>query len=234
MVRRFAAQLPRNSTQRSRGLPGLLQHVTASGGLVASCPLRLGTNVPRMLSVVYGGAPSVRPDVLKAWLEDASRVERVHRATVAWLRSRLSAAPRPTSRARDAPENRRVHLPAPVDPGRARCRLPVPEPADRAAGGPQRDRAGRRASERSGPASRGRARRYGAVAAARRRRRHALTGRPRRPRRDAQGGRRRVEADRLSTSSSPTSPSRATPTGSRSSTTLWPRSPGPPASTRTR
>lgn len=93
VVRRFAAQLPRNASQRSRGLPGLLQHVTASGGMVASRPLRLGTNVPQMLSVVDGGAPSVRPAVLNQWLEDATRVEGVHRVTVAWLRSRLPGYP---------------------------------------------------------------------------------------------------------------------------------------------
>lgn len=93
VVRRFAAQLPRNASQRSRGLPGLLQHVTASGGMVASRPLRLGTNVPQMLSVVDGGVPPVRPAVLNQWLEDATRVEAVHRVTVAWLRSRLRGYP---------------------------------------------------------------------------------------------------------------------------------------------
>lgn len=93
VVRRFAAQLPRNAARRSRGLPGLLQHVAASGGMVSSRPLRLGTNVPQMLSVVHGGAPSVRPDVLQAWLEDASLVEGVHRVVIAWLRSRLPGYP---------------------------------------------------------------------------------------------------------------------------------------------
>lgn len=93
VVRRFAAQLPRNASQRSRGLPGLLQHVTASGGMVASRPFRLGTNVPQMLSVVAGDAPSIRPAVLNQWLEDATRVEGVHRVTVAWLRSRLPGYP---------------------------------------------------------------------------------------------------------------------------------------------
>lgn len=93
VLRRVAAQLPRNAGQRSRGLPGLLQHVNAGGGMVASHPLRLGTNVPRMLPFVQGGAPSVPPDVLNAWLEDAGRVEGAHRVTVAWLRSRLPSYP---------------------------------------------------------------------------------------------------------------------------------------------
>lgn len=94
VLRRFATQLPRNAGQRSSGLPGLLQHVSAGGGMVASHPLRLGTNVPQMLPLAHGGAPSVPPDVLKAWLEDASRVEGAHRVTVAWLRSRLPGYPR--------------------------------------------------------------------------------------------------------------------------------------------
>lgn len=60
--------------------------------MVASRPLLLGTNVPGMLSVVHG-APSVHPDELSAWIDDARRVERAHRVTVAWLRSRLPGYP---------------------------------------------------------------------------------------------------------------------------------------------
>lgn len=93
VVRRFAEQLPRNASQRSRGLPGLLQHLTASGGMVDSRPLRLGTDVPQMLSVVGSGAPAVRTAILNQWLEDAVRVEGAHRVTVAWLRSRLPRYP---------------------------------------------------------------------------------------------------------------------------------------------
>ncbi|XVV15715.1 hypothetical protein ACQP2X_15635 [Actinoplanes sp. CA-131856] len=90
---RFAAQLPRNAGKQSSGLPGLLQHVDAGGGMV-SCPLRLGTNVPQMLPLVHGHASSVPQDVLKMWLEDANLVERAHRVTVSWLRSRLPGYPR--------------------------------------------------------------------------------------------------------------------------------------------
>jgi len=93
VVRRFAVHLPRNASQRSHGLSGLLQHVEASGGMVASRPLRLGTNVPLMLSVMPGGAPTVRPQVLQPWLNDANHVEGAHRITVAWLRSRLPGYP---------------------------------------------------------------------------------------------------------------------------------------------
>lgn len=93
VVRRFASKLPRNSTQRSRGLSGLLQHVTACGGMVAGRPLRLGTNVPMVLSVIPGGVPTVRPQVLRSWLDDANHIEAAHRVTVAWLRSRLPGYP---------------------------------------------------------------------------------------------------------------------------------------------
>lgn len=93
VVRRFAVDLPRNASQRSRGLSGLLQDVTASGGTVAGRPLRLGTDVPLMLSVMPGDAPTVRPQVLQSWLYDANHVEGAHRVTVAWLRSRLPGYP---------------------------------------------------------------------------------------------------------------------------------------------
>lgn len=93
VVSRFAAELPRNARQRSRGLPGVLQHLTACGGRVASHPMRLGSDVPPMLSVMPGGMPEVRHQVLRSWLDDASRIEGVHRITVAWLRSRLPGYP---------------------------------------------------------------------------------------------------------------------------------------------
>lgn len=93
VVRRLAASLPRNASQRSQGLSGLLQHVTASGGMVASRPLRLGTNVPMMLSVMPDNAPTVQPQVLRSWLDDANAVEGAHHVTVAWLRSRLPGYP---------------------------------------------------------------------------------------------------------------------------------------------
>lgn len=93
VVRRLAAPLPRNADQRSTGLPGLLQHVTASGGEVAARPLRLGTGVPMMLPLLASGAPHVPTGVLHAFLDDANRVEGAHRVTVAWLRSRLPGYP---------------------------------------------------------------------------------------------------------------------------------------------
>lgn len=94
LVRRFAAELPRNASQRSHGLSGELQHVAASGGTVSSRPLRLGTNVPQILSIIPGGGPPPAPSpVLEQWLKDAVRVELVHRMTVAWLRSRLPRYP---------------------------------------------------------------------------------------------------------------------------------------------
>lgn len=92
-VRRFAAQLPRNASQRSDGLPGFLQLVDASGGVTNSQPLRLGTDVPMMLTVLGGAQASVPPAVLSGWLEDAVQVEHAHRITIAWLRSRLPGYP---------------------------------------------------------------------------------------------------------------------------------------------
>lgn len=93
LMRRFAAPLPRNNPHARSGLTGLLQHMSAAGGMIDSRPLRLGSDVPMMLTVVPEDAPSTRPGELETWLNDAQIVEAAHRETVAWLRSRLPGYP---------------------------------------------------------------------------------------------------------------------------------------------
>jgi hypothetical protein len=90
---RFATQLPRNARQRITGLPGLLQHLEAAGGGVGSRPLRLASNIPRMLDVIPGLDLGSLGMTWTSWLNDAQRVESAHRDTVAWIRSRLPGYP---------------------------------------------------------------------------------------------------------------------------------------------
>lgn len=91
---RFASQLPRNSPQRLRGVPGVLQRIQAAGaGWVSGRPMRLGLMAPMFLESIPGlNAPAADAD-FEAWLEDAQRVEEAHRETIAWLRSRLPGYP---------------------------------------------------------------------------------------------------------------------------------------------
>jgi hypothetical protein len=93
VVQRFAAQLPRNARRPGRGLPGLLQSMQASGAEVTSKPLRLSSMLPGWFDIPGIDRSSVRPEVLRTWLEDAARVEHAHRRTVAWVRSRLPGYP---------------------------------------------------------------------------------------------------------------------------------------------
>ncbi len=90
---RFAAQLPRNAPQRSRGVPGLLQHMQAGGGWVGSRPLRLGFIAEQLLDGLPGPSQGGIDEEFAPWLDDARRVESAHRDTVAWLRSRLPGYP---------------------------------------------------------------------------------------------------------------------------------------------
>lgn len=91
---RFAAQLPRNASQRRIGVPGLLQRMQVGSHL-----LQLGSTAPFMLGQLpdLQGIPGPNSaDVaerLPAWLEDARRVESAHRDTIAWIRSRLPGYP---------------------------------------------------------------------------------------------------------------------------------------------
>jgi hypothetical protein len=93
IVQRFAAQLPRNARRPGGGLPGLLQSVQAFGAEVTSKPLRLSSMLPGWFDMPGIDLSSVRPEVLRTWLDDAARVEHAHRRTVAWVRSRLPGYP---------------------------------------------------------------------------------------------------------------------------------------------
>ncbi len=87
----FARQLPRNASQRSEGIPGLLQRVQAGVSVVGESPLRLATNLQLALTVM----PEEQRELQKhlQWFDTAQRVEGAHRLTIAWLRSRLPGYP---------------------------------------------------------------------------------------------------------------------------------------------
>lgn len=88
----FARELPRNATQRSKGLPGLLQEAQAGAASICAHPLRLATYLPLALSVM----PLREEQEIqnhRAWFEASKRVEAAHRLTIAWLRARLPGYP---------------------------------------------------------------------------------------------------------------------------------------------
>lgn len=90
---RFTKQLPRNSDQRTTGIPGVLQELEAGGAEISARPLRLGSSIPRMLDVVPGiNLRQVGP-AWTSWLDTAQKVESAHRMTIAWLRARLPGYP---------------------------------------------------------------------------------------------------------------------------------------------
>jgi hypothetical protein len=89
---RFKAELPRNASQRSSGIPGLLQSAHAGAGALFANPMRLAT----ALGAVVGQMPGLEERDRQenaAWLDSASRVEQAHRLTIAWIRSRLPGYP---------------------------------------------------------------------------------------------------------------------------------------------
>jgi hypothetical protein len=92
---RFARDLPENAPQRSKGLPGMLQHIHAGASGLISNPLLLATRLPMAASVV----PDIDEQQLRAkhgdWLDAANRAEVAHRRTLAWLRARLPGYPNP-------------------------------------------------------------------------------------------------------------------------------------------
>lgn len=90
---RFVAQLPRNAPQRVTGLPGKLQEMQAAGAWVGSRPLRLASSIPGLLEVMPGLEPVPLHAEWTSWLVGAQQVERAHRETVAWVRSRLPGYP---------------------------------------------------------------------------------------------------------------------------------------------
>lgn len=91
-VRRFAAELPRNASQRMTGIPGLLQEMQAGGGDISGYPTRIIPAIQLMLHFPLI-SNRVLPQGWGAWLELAQHVEAAHRLTVAWLRSHLPGYP---------------------------------------------------------------------------------------------------------------------------------------------
>lgn len=90
---RFARDLPENAPQRTPGVAGMLQRISAGAPALTSNPLLLATRLPMAASVV----PDIDEQQLRAkhrcWLEIARRVEAAHRRTIAWLRARLPMYP---------------------------------------------------------------------------------------------------------------------------------------------
>lgn len=92
LIQRFAAELPRNASQRSAGIPGRLQEMEASSGQISAQPLRLSLPIQMM-----GQLPSLQAQPStqqwESWLETVWLIEAAHRLTVAWLRSRIPGYP---------------------------------------------------------------------------------------------------------------------------------------------
>lgn len=92
LVQRFAAELPRNASQRSTGIPRRLQEMEAGGGQISAQPLLVSISIGMMQQM-----PSLQaqpsPQQWESWLEVVRRVEAAHRLTVAWLRSRIPGYP---------------------------------------------------------------------------------------------------------------------------------------------
>lgn len=95
VVRRFAADLPRNAGQRSRGIPGRLQEMEAGGARISAQPLWLTRVVQLMQNMPRSPVSKAAPDPAKwrAWLGTAAAVEIAHGITTAWLRSRMPGYP---------------------------------------------------------------------------------------------------------------------------------------------
>jgi len=95
VVRRFAADLPRNASQRSRGISGRLQEMEAGGAGISAQPLRLTRTVQLMQNMPRSPVSEAAPDPAKwkAWFGTAAAVEIAHGITTAWLRSRMPGYP---------------------------------------------------------------------------------------------------------------------------------------------
>lgn len=93
VVRRFAADLPRNADQRRHGIPGRLQELEAGGAGISSRPLRMTSTVRN--TKAWPQAPAFTPDPQKwkEWLAAAEAVEIAHGIMTAWLRSRMPGYP---------------------------------------------------------------------------------------------------------------------------------------------
>ena len=93
VLQRFISELPRNASQRSKGVPDLLQELQAGFSGFGSRPLRMASFLPMALSGPQFGEAKPDPALLEQWTTAAQRVEAAHRETVAWLRARLPGYP---------------------------------------------------------------------------------------------------------------------------------------------
>lgn len=95
VVRRFAADLPRNAGQRIRGIPGRLQEMEAGGARISAQPLRLTRTVQLMQNIPPSPVSEAAPDPREwgTWLDTAAAVEIAHGIMTAWLRSRMPGYP---------------------------------------------------------------------------------------------------------------------------------------------
>jgi hypothetical protein len=95
VVRRFAADLPRNAGQRIGGVPGRLQEMELRGARISAQPLRLTRAVQLMQNMPPSPDSEAASDQGKwrAWLGTAAAVEIAHGIMTAWLRSRMPGYP---------------------------------------------------------------------------------------------------------------------------------------------
>lgn len=93
VVESFIAELPRNATQRSQGVPGLLQELQAGFSGFGRRPLRMASFLPFALSGPQFGRAKPDPEVFNKWTALAQQVEVAHRETIAWLRATLPGYP---------------------------------------------------------------------------------------------------------------------------------------------
>lgn len=93
VVEAVSSALPSNAGQRRSGIPGFIQELTASYGMMMHRPMTFGSIVPALMSnkAMLGEPPP--EDELSAWLSDVKVVERAHRETVAWFRAQLPDYP---------------------------------------------------------------------------------------------------------------------------------------------
>ncbi|MEU6844830.1 hypothetical protein ABZ930_23455 [Streptomyces sp. NPDC046716] len=94
LVSRFARELPYNNRESLTEVPTHLGVLEAHGAQITGSPLRAGSTVAVFSQVRL---PDDERQVLTAswqeWLDAAHRIERAHRDTIAWIRSRLPGYP---------------------------------------------------------------------------------------------------------------------------------------------
>lgn len=95
VIRRLAAELPRNAAQRVNGIPRRLQEMEAGGAGVSHRPLRLTRTVQIMSRMPRSPLMHEPPDPQKwnEWLSAAATTEATHKVMIAWLRARMPRYP---------------------------------------------------------------------------------------------------------------------------------------------